>query len=285
MQTIENIKSEIILKLNKLYTEIEIFSFTRIIFEHFFDYKMIDIELNKNKIIENKIIIEIDKVIEGLLQKRPIQYILGYTYFYDSKFIVNENVLIPRPETEELVDLIIRENKNSSKNLKIIDIGTGSGCIPIILSKYLQNSEITSIDISEKAIEVAKKNAEQQNSKIIFLNSDFLKYENEKYFDNKIYDIIVSNPPYVRNFEKKMMNENVLEYEPHNALFVEDENPLIFYQKILKFSLHHLSQNGSIYLEINEQLGNETSNLYKKNFKNILLLNDLQGKNRILKIN
>lgn len=208
----------------------------------------------------------------------PIQYILGETEFYGMKFFVNENVLIPRPETEELVEWILKDIKNAG--LKIIDIGTGSGCIPIVLKKNLPNASIWAMDFSEKAIETAQINAEYHQTDIQFLQNDFL-HMNFKELPE--FDLIVSNPPYIGETEKNEMDENVVKFEPHSALFVPDENPLIFYEKIVEFAKQKLKPNGKIFVEINQNLARETKELFQNNFENTELKKDISENFRMIK--
>ena len=219
-------------------------------------------------------------ILNDLMIGKPIQHILEEAYFYGSVFKVNQHVLIPRPETEELVDWIISDSKlNLQNELAILDIGTGSGCIPISLKKYLPKSIISTLDISSEAIKVAKENAEAIGVQIQFINTDVNEYQTEDKFD-----VIVSNPPYIRDLEKKEMHQNVLSYEPHLALFVTDENPLIFYRVIADFAKSNLKNNGQLYFEINEYLGKEmVEMLVEKGFKNIELKQDMQGKDRMIK--
>jgi len=213
-----------------------------------------------------------------LKEHKPIQYIIGETEFYGMKFFVNENVLIPRPETEELVEWILKDVKNAE--LKIIDIGTGSGCIPIVLKKNLPNAAVWAMDFSEKAIETAKINAEYHQTEIQFLQNDFL---NMDFKELPEFDIIVSNPPYISEDEKSKMDENVVKFEPHSALFVPDENPLIFYERILEFAKQKLKPNGKIYVEINQNLAEETKGLFQNNFKNTELKKDISENFRMIK--
>lgn len=208
----------------------------------------------------------------------PIQYILGETEFYGMKFFVNENVLIPRPETEELVEWILKDVKNAG--LKIIDIGTGSGCIPIVLKKNLPNASVWAMDFSEKAIETAQINADYHQTDIQFLQNDFL-HMNFKELPE--FDLIVSNPPYIGETEKNEMDENVVKFEPHSALFVPDENPLIFYEKIVEFAKQKLKPNGKIFVEINQNLARETKELFQNNFENTELKKDISENFRMIK--
>lgn len=198
---------------------------------------------------KEKSAIPLDETIQRLNQGEPIDYILGYTYFYGLKIDVNQHTLIPRPETEELVDLIINENQ-SSPNLKILDIGTGSGCIALALALKLRYADVTAIDISDDALILARENAAKHKLNIEFKRIDIL---NSSTWDNlSTYDIIVSNPPYVSIDEKIKLAHSVLQYEPHLALFVNKENPLIFYDKILEFSERHLADNGTVYFETHQ---------------------------------
>ncbi|MEE9363333.1 MAG: peptide chain release factor N(5)-glutamine methyltransferase [Cellulophaga sp.] len=218
--------------------------------------------------------------LSDLKLEKPIQYIIGKTHFYDLEFQVNKSVLIPRPETEELVDWIVSEYKNTNSELRILDIGTGSGCIAISLAKNLPNAKVFALDVSINALAVAKQNAKVNEVNIEFIEADILDVDS---LDCK-FDVIVSNPPYVRELEKKEMSKNVLEEEPGLALFVSDENPLVFYKSIAKFSKGNLKENGTLYFEINQYLGRETKNLIENiGFKEIELRKDMYGKNRMLK--
>lgn len=213
-----------------------------------------------------------------LKEHTPLQYITGETEFYGMKFLVNENVLIPRPETEELIEWILKDVENP--NLQIIDIGTGSGCIPIVLKKKLPETEILAMDISEKALETAILNAEYHKTEINFLQSDFLNMSFENLPE---FDIIVSNPPYIGETEKSEMDENVVKFEPHSALFVPDQNALVFYEKIIELAKNNLKPNGKIYVEINQNLAQETKELFQNNFKNTELKKDISGNFRMIK--
>ncbi len=214
-----------------------------------------------------------------LKQHKPIQQVLGYTWFCGNKFLVNEHVLIPRPETEELVDLIINENKNTSLN--ILDIGTGSGCIAISLKKKIPLANVTAIDISAFALQVAHQNAENLHQTINLKQLDFLN--EESWIELEKIDIIVSNPPYIKELEHKTMQQNVLAFEPHVALFVPDDDALIFYKKIAAFAKNHLRDDGRIYVEINEALGKETAEVFaNKGFQTKIII-DMQEKNRFIK--
>jgi release factor glutamine methyltransferase len=216
-----------------------------------------------------------------LLRHRPVQYVLGESWFHGLRFRVNENVLIPRPETEELVDWIITENKDIP-SLRILDIGTGSGCIPISLKKGLPQATVFSCDISEGALEVAKQNAANLEAAVHFIQQDIL----DASLWNKLpeVDIIVSNPPYIPENNKTAMHKNVLEHEPHLALFVSNDDPLSFYRAIAELSGKKLSTNGAVYAETHEDLGSSTLTLFReKGFDSVTLRRDLQEKDRMIK--
>jgi len=224
---------------------------------------------------------QLKHILLQLENRRPVQYILEEAYFYGLRFYVNESVLIPRPETEELVDWIVSDN-NPKSQLQIVDIGTGSGCIPISIKSKLKDATVTGIDISLPAIEIAKSNAVNNQIDVAFLKLDFLN-KSERDTLGK-FDIIVSNPPYVKQSESASMKPHVLDFEPYLALFVPDENALIFYEHIAAFAQQHLSEHGSIYVEINEALGDAVQQLFLSyGFSKVVLKNDLQGKARMVK--
>ncbi len=217
--------------------------------------------------------------LKDLANYKPIQQVLGFAYFFDLKFKVNEFTLIPRPETEELVDWILQDLDKKS-TIKIIDIGTGSGCIPITLKKHLPNAEISAIDFSLEALKLANENKLLNHVDVNFIQQDVFDNLN---FDEK-FDVIVSNPPYIRELEKTEMHENVLSHEPHTALFVSNQNPLIFYQRICELSKQILNDNGVIYLEINQYLGEETKKLFQTDFEEVELRKDISSNNRMLRV-
>jgi len=226
------------------------------------------------------------KIHEQLIQGKPLQYILGETEFYNLTFKVNPSVLIPRPETEELVDWTLITSRiinGETEVLKILDIGTGSGCIPISIKKYLPLADITAIDISELAVNTARQNAELNQTEINFIQDDILNLTNPELINTK-YDIILSNPPYITDSEKDQMLDNVLKHEPHTALFVPNNDPLIFYRVIAEFALNHLKKNGFLFLEINQNFGLDTVNLLKnKGFSEVELRQDMCGKDRMIR--
>lgn len=236
-----------------------------------------DIQLSNEK--KNKII----EVVERMKSKEPIQYILGTADFYSIPFEVNSSVLIPRPETEELVDLIISENSTSiGKN--ILDIGTGSGCIAITLQKNIKTAHVYAVDISAEALNVARRNAAQNQTDVTFIQTDILQLEKAQKDIPYTFDIIVSNPPYIKQEEKKEMEQNVLDFEPHLALFVPDQDPLLFYRQIAEFGREKLKENGLLYFEINAACGEITCKmLQEKGYNQVQLIKDLSGKDRIIK--
>lgn len=278
-QSIKKLISEIKSELENTYPIEEIEGFIKLIFEYYCNYSSTDLLVNSEKEICNNLQTNINQVILALKKHRPIQYILGETEFYDLFFKVSPSVLIPRQETEELVDLIIKENHYDS--LCILDIGTGSGCIAISLAKNIFGSTLFAIDVSNEALSIAKENATLNNAEVSFFQKDVLSL-NEK-LEQK-FDIIVSNPPYVTNSEKHLMQSNVLDYEPHLALFVSDYDPLIFYKAIVNFSIDHLNTRGKLYFEINESFGSETADLLlNAGFKSVMIIKDLNGKDRIVR--
>ncbi|KAF0238208.1 MAG: protein-(glutamine-N5) [Prolixibacteraceae bacterium] len=272
--TIQYINSE----LAGFYPVSEIQSFIRIIFEAVCGISFTGQIIRKNEKISLTDFEKIKSVISRLKNFEPIQYILGETEFYGLKLAVNPSVLIPRPETEELVQWIIK--RNWPENCKILDIGTGSGCIALALKKQLNNVDVFGIDISENALEVAKQNAIKSNLDVGFFQADILKW---KHCNWQIFDVIVSNPPYIRESEKQQMHNNVINFEPANALFVPDENPLVFYRPIASFAHKHLSDNGMLFFEINENLGSEMNEmLIESGFAEIEIRKDINGKDRMV---
>ena len=268
--------------LQGIQDEQEIESFFFILTEYLHNLKRLDVALNPNFKLSDAEVEKWNTILADLQQEKPIQYITGEAWFYGLRFEVNENTLIPRPETEELVEWIIESQKSKvqSQKLEILDIGTGTGCIPISLKVNLPQANVSAIDVSEKALEVAKRNAASNKVEINFIQTNILEAEDL----NQNFDIIVSNPPYVRNLEKQEIKKNVLEYEPHLALFVEDTDALLFYRKIAQLALKNLSPNGLLFFEINQYLGKETVELLENlGFKNIELKKDMYGNDRMIR--
>jgi release factor glutamine methyltransferase len=277
---VRNYKKILQQQLGLLYDKEEIEAFFYLILEEFHHLRRIDLALNPFFCISLTDMSKWDTVILQLKDQKPIQYILGNTEFYGLSFIVNTDTLIPRSETEELIEWILQDiDSQENKNIKILDIGTGTGCIAISLAKNIPNACVYAIDISEKALQVAKKNAIANKVSIRFVNADILTTTHLE----ETFDIIVSNPPYVRNLEKKEIKKNVLDFEPHLALFVPDDNALLFYDKITKFAKNNLTKNGKLYFEINQYLGQEMIVLLQENnFKNIQLKQDIYSANRMI---
>ena len=270
--------------LSELYPKTEIDSFFFLLIEKYLNFQKVDSILKADfKISDDKIIL-LENATFRLQQEEPIQYILEKTFFYGLPFIVNESVLIPRPETEELVEWILssilESQKEKKKKLTILEIGTGSGCISIALKKHLPEATIVAIDISEKALKIARDNSRKNQVDVQFIHQDVLKP-----FELSLqFDIIVSNPPYVRECEKKTIKNNVLNNEPHIALFVEDHKPFLFYDEISDLANKYGNTGGYLFFEINQYLANETiSLLKKKGLKNIELKKDFQGNDRMIK--
>ena len=292
---IKSYRTNFIKEVAQFFDESEAESFFYIILEKLHNLKRIDLALQPNLELSK---FELDKweaIVTELKTQKPIQYILGETEFYGLPFLVNENTLIPRPETEELVELIIKD-VNYNKELRqaqsdnysivtILDIGTGSGCIAISLAKNIENVNVFAIDISEEALKIAKKNAEINEVEVNFICENILEtvFLSAVEGFTTLFDVIVSNPPYVRNLEKAEIAANVLAFEPHLALFVEDTDALLFYRKIAQLAKESLSKNGRLYFEINQYLGIETVELLENLcFKDLILKKDIYGNDRII---
>ena len=286
--TLQELKSKFSTDLKQIYPKEEIFSFFLLLIHHKAGLTRADVALSPNQIIPKGDLIFYLDALTGLQNENPIQYIIGETEFYGLFFKVNKDVLIPRSETEELIDWILKEF-NEKKELNILDIGTGSGCIAISLAKNLPEANIYGIDISKEALQIAEQNAKLNNVKVNFIQQDILKtnvmLSLSKHLSESIrFDIIVSNPPYVRELEKLEIKNNVIQNEPHIALFVSDENPLLYYDKIADFAKQSLSSEGMLFFEINQYLGKETSNLLQqKGFKSIELRKDIFENDRMIK--
>ncbi len=273
--SIQHIKDE----LKDLYPAEEIDGFIRIIIDHVLGLSFTEMILQKERILKEEEREIIRKITARLEKHEPIQYILGETDFFDLKLTVMPGVLIPRPETEELVDWII--HSGIPADVRVLDIGTGSGCIPLAIKKRMPNAYVLGVDVSEKALKTARANAERNRLCVCFKQTDILNWNKQQW---GVFDVIVSNPPYVRESEKTQMRANVLNYEPERALFVQDCDPLLFYRIIAGFAKLYLRDNGFLFFEINENLGKETKALLaKKGFKNIELRKDIEGKERMIR--
>jgi release factor glutamine methyltransferase len=290
---IKSLKTHFFSELQTIQEDSEIESFFFILTEFLHNLKRIDVSLNSGFEVSDSDLKKWETIISELKTEKPIQYITGEAWFYGLRFEVNENTLIPRPETEELVEWIINSQMSKdqnlilqkSNNLTILDIGTGSGCIPIALKKEIPNAQVSAIDISEKALEMARKNALVNQVEVNFIHQDILtsQHLNLSTSQHLLFDVIVSNPPYVRNLEKQEIKRNVLDYEPHLALFVADSDALLFYRKIAQLALKSLAPNGKLFFEINQYLGKETVELVEQlGFKNIELRKDFMGNDRMI---
>lgn len=277
--TIAELKSEFLNQLKKAYPSEEANSFFGLLSQSYLKMSRLEVALHRDKEVNREVVKQFQVAQERLLNQEPIQHIIGETEFYGLKIKVNKNVLVPRPETEELVQWIIEEVSAEEKEISILDVGTGSGCIALCLAKNLPQAVITAIDISEQALKTAKENAEKNKVQVNFIRQDILKLERL----SRKYDVIVSNPPYVRELEKKEMQPNVLHFEPGTALFVSNENPLIFYKKITLLAKSGLKENGKLFFEINQYLGKETENLLQEDGFKTRLRKDIFGNFRMLK--
>lgn len=280
LQTIKDIRNYISAELSGLYSEREYAGISGIIISKVFEMNKMLSLLKENEILPGRKKAEmVIRYCRKLKTGEPVQYVIGETIFYDCIIKVNRGVLIPRPETEELVDLIVKENRGFTGT--IIDVGTGSGCIAVALGVNLPSAKITGIDKSRRAIKIAIRNAELNNSVVSFSEADLFKIKPSQI---RNADIIVSNPPYVRNSEKQFMHRNVLDFEPHGALFVPDDNPLKFYRAILDLAGNILNPGGSVWFEINEAMGKSMQELLKSyKFHGIKIIKDINGKDRIAK--
>ncbi|MCD8267305.1 MAG: peptide chain release factor N(5)-glutamine methyltransferase [Parabacteroides sp.] len=269
--------------LQNHYPPSEIKAFTRLIMERVCNIQIHQFLLCKDKKLSEKEKEKIHNIVERLTKYEPIQYIFGKTDFYGFEFLVNPSVLIPRPETEELVELIVRDYPGN-KEIEIMDIGTGSGCIAIALKRLLPHAQLSAIDISPEALKVAEKNASLNRASIFFYQKDILDPHRTADSIEPDFDVIVSNPPYVMEKEKAAMEPNVLDYEPHQALFVPDNDPLLYYRNITRFAEQKLKKRGYLCFEINSQLGEQVVNMLRMmEFKNVELIQDLSGHDHFVK--
>ena len=272
MNKLVNIIPKFLSEINN-FSRREVESFAYLSIEKILGYSKSDCIIHSNQELSNNNIISLENIINDIKQNIPIQYILGEAHFYDLKFKVNSSTLIPRGETEELVKYILLHDF-----ISVLEIGTGSGCIAVSIAKN-SNSKITAIDNSLEALEIAKSNAILNSVKINFVLSDIFNFS-----DTKKYDLIVSNPPYVLESEKKIMDKNVLDYEPHNALFVSNNDPLVYYKEIAKIAINNLNKNGLLFFEINENYSKQIIELLSNlNFVDIELKKDINGRDRIIK--
>jgi release factor glutamine methyltransferase len=280
--TIKELKENYHKILSEFFPSEEINSFIHLLSEKYLSYTRLDLAINASEVLSEENEKKFTIALERLSRQEPIQYIIGHTHFFGNDFLVDAYTLIPRPETEELVQWVIDDHgKTSGQSLKLLDLGTGTGCIAISLAKAIPASEVSAIDVSSEALSIAKKNAEQLEAKIQFIQADLLSNP----VLNDRYDVIVSNPPYVRNLEKKWMKPNVLDHEPSLALFVSDEDPLLFYRHIARLANAYLASSGILYLEINQYLSDDLRALLKQEgFEAIEIRNDIFGNPRMAKV-
>ncbi|MBL7700780.1 MAG: peptide chain release factor N(5)-glutamine methyltransferase [Ferruginibacter sp.] len=269
-----------LVQLQKVYSLSEATIITDWVFEKMASLKRSDILKNPAKEISPAANGLIQNALKDLLRHKPVQYVLGEAWFYSMKLKVNEFVLVPRPETEELVEQLIKDRKSKLTDPAILDIGTGSGCIPIAIKKHLPASKVTSIDISKEALALAKENDALYNTHISFLEVDFLDETNWPKLG--AFDVIISNPPYIPVNEKEKLEKHVTDFEPHLALFVPDSSPLIFYEKIAAFGRDHLLPNGKVYLETHEEYAKQTAALFQHHYQTVVIKKDMYGRERMV---
>ncbi len=278
MQKVKDIRPFLKAELGTQFPDSELRGFLNWILEFVLDFSVMDALMKEDVLLKLDEINEVHRISRLLKREIPIQQIVGYAWFYATKFSISENVLIPRPETEELVDWIL---KDGLKGKSVLDIGTGSGCIPISLALN-STAKISSLDVSDLALKQAQYNADFHKTTIHFIQADILKDKSKLLLDK--FDVIVSNPPYVLESDKEKMSANVLENEPHLALFVPDNKALIFYEAIAEIATKKLNKNGLLYFEIHEQKAQETlAMLLAKGFTELELRQDMQGKDRMIK--
>lgn len=266
--------------IQKIYDLNEATVITDWVFEHFAGIKKTDLIKNPLQQIPAPVIKKILDKKELLLQNKPVQYVVGETVFCGLTFQVNDKVLIPRPETEELTQMIINSWQFETKQVSVVDIGTGSGCIAVTIKKNLPSAKVMALDASYEALEIAHKNAVANKTNVQINLFDFL--DESRWPELLLFDIIVSNPPYIPLREKEKLDKNVVDNEPHKALFVPDDNPLLFYEKIAKFGRSHLNYNGKVYLETHEDYAKEVAALFKATYRDVLVKKDMFGKERMV---
>ncbi len=277
---IKDLRANFLNSLSGIYDPEEVLSFFYLLSDSFLGMRRVDVAINLDKTLSEIEITSFRDATKRLEKHEPIQYIIGQTNFFGLDFNVNQHVLIPRPETEELVDWVIKDQSITKKQIRILDIGTGSGCIAVAIAKNLPETQVYAIDLSEKALKVAKDNANKNQVEVTFIHADILKMDDLP----QNFDVIVSNPPYVRALEKKEMKPNVLNNEPSEALFVDDNNPLVFYKKITELAKKGLNAEGSLYFEINQYLGLETKYMIETSgFGSVILRKDLNNNMRMIR--
>lgn len=283
MTLIKDLKHAFLPTLDAHYDKQEIEHVFLLLVEEYLGYDKVDYLSKHDHPVDAKSKQLFDNALHRLGKGEPLQHIIGKAWFLGRPYEVSKAVLIPRPETEELADLIIRDVADEGAALRMIDIGTGSGCIPISLKLQFPQSIVSGVDISREALEVAKRNAYRYEAAVNFMLMDILEWDTV-FMNEQRYDIIVSNPPYITPEEKKAMHPNVLQYEPHLALFVEEKAPLLFYETIASFGLSHLKKGGKLYFEINKNYGQQVCDLLlKKGYGAVELIRDMQGADRMVR--
>ncbi len=277
--TIKAVKDYFKDELISFYDEAEIIAMYYVLMQHYFQLSKSQLVLSEEKRLSESDLLKIIFCVKDLKKNKPLAYILGEWEFYGLPFKVNEHTLIPRPETEELAQLILDENEGE---INLLDIGTGTGCIPISLKKQMKNWNVSGLDISNEALDIAQKNANLNDVNVTFFQYDILQNRNA-HIDVKL-DVIVSNPPYIPECDKEQMNDNVLGYEPHLALFVANNEPLLFYDAICDFAINNLREGGKLYFEIHEKYGKEVQTLLiQRGFNDVKIIQDINGKDRMVK--
>lgn len=269
-----------LVELQSVYDLSEATVITDWVFENIANIKKADLIKNPLQKIPSSVLQKLAAKQEELLQHKPVQYVMGNTTFYNMQFQVNDKVLIPRPETEELTNMVINSYQFEQKQISILDIGTGSGCIAVAIKKNLPSSKVIALDVSEDALEVARNNAIINKTNIQCTLFDFL--DESRWPELLLFDIIISNPPYIPTKEKNTLDKNVVDFEPHKALFVPDNQPLLFYEKIAKFGRSHLNYNGKIFVETHEDYTQDVAQLFSATYQQVIVKKDLFGKDRMV---
>lgn len=279
LMTVNELYRKFLVELGDVYDNREAANISSLLFEHVAGITRSGIIKDPGKVLEEKISTQLNDCLSKLKTHEPVQYVIGEAWFYNMKLKVSPAVLIPRPETEELVEVVINYSKGKT-DLSIFDIGTGSGCIAIALNKNIPASVVSAIDISTDALNIAKENSSVQQTEVNFIQLDFL--DEKKWPSLPSFDIIISNPPYIPADEKNILHKNVTDFEPHLALFVENNKPLIFYEKIAAFGRSHLKENGKIFMETHEDLADETAALFNDEYYSAIIKKDMQEKQRMV---
>ncbi len=269
-----------LVELQSVYDLSEATVITDWVFEHIANIKKADLIKNPLQKVPEPVLRKLAAKQEELLQHKPVQYVMGNTTFYNMQFQVNDKVLIPRLETEEMTNMVINNYRFEQKQISILDIGTGSGCIAVAIKKNLPSAKVIALDISEEALDIARTNAITNKTNIQCTLFDFL--DESRWPELMLFDIIISNPPYIPVKEKNTMDKNVVDYEPHSALFVPDHNPLLFYEKIAKFGRSHLNYNGKVFVETHVDYTQAVANLFSATYQQVIVKKDMFGKERMV---